>query len=94
MLTGYVKETDIDEKLKEMGMPAAACFTVMIFPFSKMITKEIEKHILYLLKVSQDVKISFSTIEDNELIILATPLRITGILLLVIKNLLVVFNKT
>ncbi len=78
MLTGYVKETDIDEKLKEMGMPAAACFTVMIFPFSKMITKEIEKHILYLLKVSQDVKISFSTIEDNELIILATPLEDNG----------------
>lgn len=78
MLTGYVKETDIDEKLKEMGMPAAACFTVMIFPFSKMITKEIEKHILYLLKVSQDVKISFSTIEDNELIILATPLEDKG----------------
>ncbi|MEK4749669.1 helix-turn-helix domain-containing protein [Niallia sp. FSL W8-0177] len=78
MLTGYVKETDIDEKLKEMGMSAAACFTVMIFPFSKMITKEIEKHILYLLKVSQDVKISFSTIEDNELIILATPLEDNG----------------
>ncbi|NRG32470.1 PucR family transcriptional regulator [Niallia circulans] len=78
MLTGYVKETDIDDKLKEMGMPAATCFTVMIFPFSKMITKEIEKHILYLLKVSQDVKISFSTIEDNELIILATPLEDNG----------------
>ena len=46
----------------------------MIFPFSKMITKEIEKHILYLLKVSQDVKISFSTIDDNELVILASPL--------------------
>lgn len=94
MLTGYVKETDIDEKLKEMGMPAAACFTVMIFPFSKMITKEIEKHILYLLKVSQDVKISFSTIEDNELIILATPLEDNGDSIACYKNLLVVFNKT
>ncbi|WP_449598929.1 PucR family transcriptional regulator [Niallia sp. Marseille-Q9988] len=78
MLTGYVKETDVNEKLKEMGVPSLACFTVMIFPFSKMITKEIEKHILYLLKVSQDVKISFSTIEDNELVILATPLEDNG----------------
>ena len=78
MLTGYVKETDVDEKLKEMGMSPLACFTVMIFPFSKMITKEIEKHILYLMKVSQDVKVIFSTIEDNELVILASPLEDNG----------------
>lgn len=78
MLTGYVKETDVDEKLKEMGMSPLACFTVMVFPFSKMITKEIEKHILYLMKVSQDVKVIFSTIEDNELVILASPLEDNG----------------
>lgn len=74
MLTGYVTKADVDEKLKEIGISSLGSFTVMIFPFSKMITKEIEKHILYLLKVSQDVKISFSTIDDNELVILASPL--------------------
>jgi len=78
MLTGYVTKGDVDEKLKEIGISSLGCFTVMIFPFSKMITKEIEKHILYLLKVSQDVKISFSTIDDNELVILASPLGDSG----------------
>ncbi len=78
MLTGYVTKPDVDEKLKEIGISSLGSFTVMIFPFSKMITKEIEKHILYLLKVSQDVKISFSTIDDNELVILASPLGDKG----------------
>ncbi|MCB5236358.1 MAG: helix-turn-helix domain-containing protein [Niallia nealsonii] len=78
MLTGYVTKGDVDEKLKEIGISSLGSFTVMIFPFSKMITKEIEKHILYLLKVSQDVKISFSTIDDNELVILASPLGDSG----------------
>ena len=78
MLTGYVTKGDVDEKLKEIGISSLGSFTVMIFPFSKMITKEIEKHILYLLKVSQDVKISFSTIDDNELVILASPLGENG----------------
>lgn len=78
MLTGYVTKPDVDEKLKEIGISSLGSFTVMIFPFSKMITKEIEKHILYLLKVSQDVKISFSTIDDNELVIMASPLGDKG----------------
>lgn len=74
VLTGYVNETAIEAKIQELGMAKIPFYTIMIFPFPEIINKEIEKHILYLLKVSQDVKISFSTIEDKELIILATPL--------------------
>ena len=73
-LTGYVNELAIREKIQELGITQLSCFTIMIFPFPQIINKDIEKHILYLLKVSQDVKISFFTIDDKELILLATPL--------------------
>ncbi|MGP7816963.1 PucR family transcriptional regulator [Niallia sp. 01092] len=75
LLTGHVKEQEAEVKLKEVGIPPFDQFTIMVFRFNNIISKEVERHIFYLLKIAEEVKISFSTIDDNELIILVTPIE-------------------
>lgn len=74
LLTGHISENEAEEQLRRMGIPQAAPFTVMVCRFNEVVTKEVERHILYLLKIAEDVKIVFSTIDDNELIILANQI--------------------
>ncbi|GKU83752.1 CdaR family transcriptional regulator [Niallia sp. NCCP-28] len=78
LLTGHIGEKEAEEKLKKIGISASVPFTIMVCCFNEVITKEIERHILYLLKIAEDVKIILSTIDDNELIILTHPMEAKG----------------
>ncbi|MFT8323148.1 MAG: helix-turn-helix domain-containing protein [Bacillus sp. (in: firmicutes)] len=86
LLTGHVTEQEAEIKLNEIGMPLISHFTIMVFRFESMISKEMERHILYLLKIAEEVKIPLSTIDDNELIVMVSPKEVR-------KNLSATYKK-
>jgi len=71
LLTGHVSEQEVNQKLLELNYISSE-FTIMVFNFKEIISKEMEKQIIYLLKVMDDVKIILYTMDDHELILLAS----------------------
>jgi len=71
LLTGHVSEQEANQKLLELNYISSE-FTIMVFNFKEIISKEMEKQIIYLLKVMDDVKIILYTMDDHELILLAS----------------------
>jgi len=93
LLTGHVDEKEAEDKLKELGISAFNPFTIMTFRFNEAITKEIERHILYLLKIAEDVKVVLSTIDDNELIVLTNQIDGRSKPFVTYKNFIQSFQK-
>lgn len=75
LLTGHVNKQEAEEKLMEINQTALNNYTIMVFTFKEIITKEMEKQIIYLLKVMDNVKISLYTMDDHELILLASAIN-------------------
>lgn len=71
LLTGHVSEQEANQKLLELNYTSNE-FTIMVFNFKEIISKEMEKQIIYLLKVMDDVKIILYTMDDHELILLVS----------------------
>lgn len=71
LLTGHVSDHEANQKLLELNYTSNK-FTIMVFNFKEIISKDMEKQIIYLLKVMDDIKIILYTMDDHELILLAS----------------------
>ena len=72
LLTGHEHdEREIQHMLSVYSLPLLPVYTVSVFEFPKDIAGDTERHISYLLTVTQKVKIQLFTMDRNRLIVLA-----------------------
>jgi DNA-binding PucR family transcriptional regulator len=77
LITGHTKTTSmIKEKAEKLHIRLPDYFQVMIFHFIDRIDDALHKQIQYILTTIQRIRIVASLIDQNKLIILASPLQI------------------
>lgn len=73
LLTGHLKvKEEIIEHFHTFQITPSPSFAVMVFQFQQNITKKEEQQIFYLLRTSQQLKITLYTIDGNQLILLVS----------------------
>ncbi|CAH0344227.1 helix-turn-helix domain-containing protein [Bacillus sp. CECT 9360] len=71
LLTGHFQdEQELTEKLTQFSLHIPAVFSVIVFEFPDEITREVERHISYMLTTTQKIKSYFFTTDQNRLILL------------------------
>jgi len=74
LLTGHINSPeDITNKFERLRIIPPTLFSLLVFRFPGEIDTKIEKQIFYILKTTQRIRVVFSTIDCNELILLASP---------------------
>ncbi|ADU31115.1 PucR family transcriptional regulator [Evansella cellulosilytica] len=76
LLTGHLTSTEeIVNKFDQLEIIPPSSFFIVIFSFNHDITLEEERHISYLLTISQQIRTVFYVIDGNELILLSTTVN-------------------
>src|SRR5690606_629312 len=74
LLTGrYQNHEEITAKFEDLNIKPPNPFSVLVFQFKEDITANTERNIIYLIKTSQKINITFYAAMGNEFIILASP---------------------
>ncbi len=63
----------INDAFSTLGLKIPALYTVLVFSFEQPITPELEKHISYIIKTTEQIKPFLYTIDKNHSIMLASP---------------------
>ncbi|GIN61868.1 transcriptional activator AdeR [Robertmurraya siralis] len=74
LLTGNVRsKKEIHEKFVEFQLLPPAFFSVVVFQFQEVISKENQQQIFYLLSTTQQLKVIFRVFDEKEVIMLTAP---------------------
>ncbi|WP_234396996.1 helix-turn-helix domain-containing protein [Bacillus massiliglaciei] len=72
LLTGhYQQESEMIENFSRFSIQLPSMFSILVFEFPSDITREVERHISYMLSTTQQFKSTLFTIDQNKLILLA-----------------------
>lgn len=73
LLTGHIKtEMDARESFQQLAIIPPSTFSILVFSFEKMIDENIEKQISYILETTQQMKVVFYQMNDQELTVLGS----------------------
>jgi len=74
LLTGHISEDqEISDGFHQLGIGVPSTYSVIIIRLKDEIEEKTEKQLHYLLETTQQVQILLTTIDYNELIVLASP---------------------
>ena len=74
LLTGHLENVEeIKKKFKTLNLLPPEASSVLVFKFPGKIDSKTEKNISYILKTTQRIKVLFYTLQNNNLIVLASP---------------------
>ncbi|MBA9025390.1 PucR family transcriptional regulator [Peribacillus huizhouensis] len=71
LLTGHFQgENDIKEALSKYSLPIPTLFSIIVFEFPEIIDEKVERHIYYMLTITQKIRVYLFMTDQNKLILL------------------------